>query len=109
MALGNWGYASAGSQLGFAIGYALSRGTLLVSALLGVFVYREFNGADCKTWTVQLAALYLFFAAILLEAMILIQIDKDIILLKETHSYYKLHRHPHFEQVTDQDLEEKPQ
>lgn len=69
LALGNWGYASAGSQLGFAIGYALSRGTLLVSALLGVFVYREFNGADAKTWAVQIAALYLFFAAILLEAM----------------------------------------
>ena len=31
LALGNFGYASAGSQLGFAIGYALSRGTLLVS------------------------------------------------------------------------------
>ena len=69
LALGNWGYASAGSQLGFAIGYALSRGTLLVSALLGVFVYREFKGADCKTWTVQIAALLLFFAAILLEAL----------------------------------------
>lgn len=55
--------------MGFAIGYALSRGTLLVSALLGVFVYREFNGADAKTWAVQIAALYLFFAAILLEAM----------------------------------------
>lgn len=45
--------------MGFAIGYALSRGTLLVSALLGVFVYREFNGADAKTWAVQIAALYL--------------------------------------------------
>ena len=52
--------------MGFAIGYALSRGTLLVSALLGVFVYREFNGADAKTWAVQIAALYLFFAAALL-------------------------------------------
>ena len=44
LALGNFGYASAGDSLGYAIGYALSRGTLLVSALLGVFVYKEFSG-----------------------------------------------------------------
>lgn len=69
LALGNFGYASAGSQLGFAIGYALSRGTLLVSALLGVFVYREFAGADCKTWFTQITALILFFVAIILEAI----------------------------------------
>ena len=68
LALGNFGYASAGDSLGYAIGYALSRGTLLVSALLGVFVYREFSGADCKTWTTQIIALLLFVTAILLEA-----------------------------------------
>ena len=69
LALGNWGYASAGSKLGFAIGYALSRGTLLVSALLGVFVYKEYKGADWKTWTVQIISLLLFLASILMEAM----------------------------------------
>ena len=68
LALGNFGYASAGDSLGYAIGYALSRGTLLVSALLGVFVYKEFSGADCPTWTTQIIALLLFVTAILLEA-----------------------------------------
>ena len=67
--MGNFGYASAGQQIGVAISYALSRGTLLVSALLGVFVYHEFNGADCKTWTTQITALLLFVVAIVLEAM----------------------------------------
>ena len=66
LALGNFGYASAGDSLGYAIGYALSRGTLLVSALL--FVYKEFSGADCPTWTTQIIALLLFITAILLEA-----------------------------------------
>ena len=69
LALGNFGYASAGSELGFAVGYALSRGTLLVSALLGVCVYKEYNGADCKTWTVQIIALLLFLTSIIMEAM----------------------------------------
>ena len=68
LALGNFGYASAGSQLGFAIGYALSRGTLLVSALLGICFYHEFNKADCKTWTVQIFALLCFTAAIVVVA-----------------------------------------
>lgn len=69
LAIGNFCYASTGSALGYAISYSLSRGTLLVSALWGIFFYKEFNGANCKTWTTQLAALFLFVAAILIVAI----------------------------------------
>ncbi|KAK8802858.1 hypothetical protein WA171_006529 [Blastocystis sp. BT1] len=69
LAIGNFCYASTGGSLGYAISYSLSRGTLLVSALWGILYYKEFNGADCKTWTTQLGALYLFVAAIVVVAM----------------------------------------
>ena len=69
LAIGNFCYASTGGSLGYAISYSLSRGTLLVSALWGILCYKEFNGADCKTWTTQLGALYLFVAAIVVVAM----------------------------------------
>lgn len=68
LAIGNFCYATAGSALTYAISYALSRGTLLVSALLGICFYHEFNKADCKTWTVQIFALLCFTAAIIVVA-----------------------------------------
>ena len=68
LALGNFGYATAGSALTYAISYALSRGTLLVSALLGIIFYREFRYASRRTWTVQILALILFTAAIVCVA-----------------------------------------
>lgn len=68
LAIGNFCYATAGSALTYAISYALSRGTLLVSALLGICFYHEFNKADCKTWTVQVFALLSFTAAIIVVA-----------------------------------------
>lgn len=68
LALGNFGYATAGSALTYAISYALSRGTLLVSALLGIIFYREFRYASGRTWTVQILALILFTAAIVCVA-----------------------------------------
>lgn len=37
LAVGNFCYASTGGSLGYAISYSLSRGTLLVSALWGIF------------------------------------------------------------------------
>ena len=69
LAVGHFCYASTGGSLGYAISYSLSRGTLLVSALWGIFYYHEFRGANCKTWTTQLSALYFFVAAILCVAM----------------------------------------
>ena len=69
LAVGNFCYASTGGSLGYAISYSLSRGTLLVSALWGIFYYHEFRGANCKTWTTQLSALYFIVAAILCVAM----------------------------------------
>lgn len=62
-------FATAGSTLSTTISYALSRGTLLVSALLGILCYKEFNGASALTWLTQIVALILFVVAIIVEAM----------------------------------------
>ena len=68
LAIGNVCYATAGNALSTAISYALSRGTLLVSALLGITCYHEFRYADCLTWTIQITALVLFVVAIVIVA-----------------------------------------
>ncbi|CBK20619.2 uncharacterized protein [Blastocystis hominis] len=69
LAIGNVCFATAGSTLSTTISYALSRGTLLVSALLGILCYKEFNGANASTWATQIIALILFVVAIVVEAM----------------------------------------
>ena len=69
LAIGNVCFATAGSTLSTTISYALSRGTLLVSALLGILCYKEFNGASVTTWLTQIVALILFVVAIIVEAM----------------------------------------
>ena len=68
LAIGNCCYATAGNAISYAISYALSRGTLLVSALWGIIFYKEFKGADGKTWTIQIISLLCFLAAILVVA-----------------------------------------
>ena len=62
-------FATAGSTLSTTISYALSRGTLLVSALLGIVCYKEFKGANASTWATQIVALILFVVAIVVEAL----------------------------------------
>ena len=41
----------------------------VLSALLGILCYKEFNGASATTWLTQIVALILFVVAIIVEAM----------------------------------------
>ena len=54
-------YIAAG-KAGAAISYALGQGAPMIAALWGVFVWKEFKGADKKT-NVYLAVMFLFFIA----------------------------------------------
>ncbi len=54
--------ASAAGMVGPAVSYALGQGATMVSALWGVFVWREFRGAG-ETVRFNLAMMFLFFAA----------------------------------------------
>ena len=54
-------YIAAG-KAGAAISYALGQGAPMVAAVWGVFVWKEFKGADRKTNTL-LAVMFLFFIA----------------------------------------------
>jgi glucose uptake protein len=49
----------AAEQAGYAISYGLGQGATLVSALWGVFIWKEFKGA--KGVNGLLAAMFLFF------------------------------------------------
>ena len=54
-------YIAAG-QAGAAISYALGQGAPMIAAVWGVFIWKEFKGADRKTNTL-LAVMFLFFIA----------------------------------------------
>ena len=54
-------YIAAG-EAGAAISYALGQGAPMIAALWGVFVWKEFKGADSKT-NFYLAVMFLFFVA----------------------------------------------
>lgn len=69
LAIGNVTYASAGDKLSFAISYALSRGTLLVSALWGVVYFKEFANTGRRVWYMFGTAVVLFVVAIVICAM----------------------------------------
>jgi glucose uptake protein len=58
----------AGNSIGFAIAYAIGQSAPMVAALWGVFVWKEFAGAN-KTARAYLALMFAFYAvAILLVA-----------------------------------------
>jgi glucose uptake protein len=52
----------AGSSAGFAISYAIGQSAPLVASLWGIFVWKEFTGANSKSKR-GLAAMFLFYAA----------------------------------------------
>lgn len=52
----------ASSEAGFAISYGLGQGATLVAACWGVFVWKEFKGADLKIQTL-LFAMFIFFVS----------------------------------------------
>ena len=54
-------YIAAG-KAGAAISYALGQGAPMIAAVWGVFIWKEFKGADRKTNTL-LAVMFLFFIA----------------------------------------------
>ena len=54
-------YIAAG-KAGAAISYALGQGAPMIAAIWGVFIWKEFKGADRKTGTL-LAVMFLFFIA----------------------------------------------
>ena len=54
-------YIAAG-KAGAAISYALGQGAPMIAALWGVFVWKEFKGADAKT-NGYLAIMFIFFIA----------------------------------------------
>jgi glucose uptake protein len=56
-------------QVGPAISYAVGQGATMVSALWGLFVWREFAGADSKTRLLLALMLILFIAGLLAVAM----------------------------------------
>ena len=52
----------AAGKAGAAISYALGQGAPMIAAVWGVFIWKEFKGADRKTNTL-LAVMFLFFIA----------------------------------------------
>jgi glucose uptake protein len=52
----------AGSSAGFAVSYAIGQSAPLVASLWGIFVWKEFTGANSKSKR-GLAAMFLFYAA----------------------------------------------
>jgi glucose uptake protein len=56
--------APASAQAGSAVSYALGQGAPLVSALWGLLVWREFKGADFRTWMLLVAMIVLFGAGV---------------------------------------------
>lgn len=56
-------------QVGPAVSYAIGQGATMVSALWGLFVWREFAGASSKTRTLLAVMLILFIAGLLAVAI----------------------------------------